>query len=190
MAPVVSLCELQRLQRVDRTSLGMIRVRDVKGFRTVEANKEKFQRTNRKYEYAATADLFNENKLRVEALPFKYQYWFHCTDDSCRGHRSSIIDWEAYELHRRMVRQWGKSIAPEKVRQKYVDDICGPDKDTYFFMGNMQQHSGSFLVLGTFYPPLSNSMSLFELGEGRSLRSRDEPPAQAREEQSPPFDFG
>lgn len=189
LAPVVSLCELQRLQKADRTSLGMIRVREVTKFCTVEANKAKFQRADDKYEYAATADLFNENKLRVEALPFKYQYWFRCTDGACRGHKSSIIDWEAYELHRRMIKRWGESKAFEKVRQKYVDDICGPGKDTHFFMGNMQQHPGSFLVLGTFYPPVSDSMSLFELGEGRGLRPGYEPPVQVQEEQPPTLDF-
>lgn len=142
-APVVSLCELQRLQKAERTSLGMIRVREVTKFRTVEANEEKYEKTEKKHEYAATADLFNESKLKVETLPFKYQYWFRCMDNSCKGHKCSIVDWEAYELHRRMVRRWGEDVAFDKVRQMYVDTICGSDKETHFFMGNMHQHPGS-----------------------------------------------
>lgn len=188
-APVVSLCELQRLQRTDHTSLGMIRVREITRFRTVEADKEKFDKADKKYEYAATADLFNENKLKVEALPFKYQYWFRCMDDACKGHRSSIIDWEAYELHRKMIKRWGESKAFEKVRQMYVDTICGSNKDTYFFMGNMQQHPGSFLVLGAFYPQLSDSMSFFELTEGRCLQPKNLLSEQRREEQLPMLSF-
>lgn len=182
-APVVSLCELQLLRKAERASLGMIRVREVTNFRIVEANEEKYEKTEKKHEYAATADLFNESKLKVETFPFKYQYWFRCMDNSCKGHKCSIVDWEAYELHRRMVRRWGEKVAFEKVRQKYVDDICGPDKDTHFFMGNMHQHPGSFLVLGAFYPRLSNSLSLFELGEGRRLQPGHKRTEQVREEQ-------
>lgn len=169
-APIVSLCELQRMQKVDRTSLGMIRVREVTHFRTVPADEEKYEKAEKKYEYAATADLFNEGTLRVEALSFKYQYWFLCTDTGCRGHKCSVIDWEAYELHRKMSRKWGEDGAFEKVKQMYVDTICGPDKETHFFMGNMQAHPGSFLMLGAFYPPINGSPTFFELGEGRRLQ--------------------
>jgi hypothetical protein len=129
----------------------------------VETDEEKYNRADEKYENAAVPDLFNENKLRVEALSFKYQYWFLCTDPSCKGHRCSIIDWEAYELHRKMREQWGEDKAFDKVRQRFVEDICGPDKETYFFVGNMMLHPRSFLVLGTFYPKISDSPTFFEL---------------------------
>jgi hypothetical protein len=166
-APFASLCELQRAQKQDGSSLGMIRVKEVKGFRTVEADEDKFKKSEKKNEYAATADLFNENTLQVESLSFKYLYYFTCMDESCKGHKCSIIDWEAYQLHRKMAQKWGEENAFEKVRQKYVDELCGPDKETYFFMGNMQRHPGSFLVLGVFYPPIMGSPTLFELREGR-----------------------
>lgn len=166
-ATFASLCELQRIQKQDGSSLGMIRVREIKDFRTVEADEEDFNKSERKNEYAATADLFNEDTLRVESLSFKYLYRFTCMDETCKGHNCSIIDWEAYQLHRKMVEQWGEETAFEKVKYRFVNDLCGPNKETYFFMGNMQQHPGSFLVLGVFYPPLGDSPTLFELGEGR-----------------------
>lgn len=164
-ARVSSLCELQRRQRVERKSLGMIRVDRVTGFRTIEADEEKFREANDQHEYAVSPDLFNEEKLRVEALPFKFQYAFFCVDPTCRGHNCSVLDWEAYALYRRMVGRWGTSKAVEKVRQKYVDYICGSDKETYFYMGNMKAHPGSFLVLGAFYPSISGSPTLHEFGE-------------------------
>lgn len=185
-APVVSFCELQRMQKRDRTSLGMIKVREVTHFRTVPADEEKYQRAERKYEFAATADLFNESSLRVEALSFKYQYWFSCTHDRCNGHKCSIIDWEAYELHRKMRARWGEDGAFEKVKQMYVDTICGPNKETHFFMGNMQAHPRSFLVLGAFYPSRNDSPTFFELGEGRRLQNA---PAQDAERESDQLSF-
>jgi len=39
-----SLCELQRVQRVEGASLGMVRAREVLGFRRVEADEEKFRK--------------------------------------------------------------------------------------------------------------------------------------------------
>lgn len=159
-ARVSSLCELQRLQKVAGKSLGMVQVDRVTGFRTVEADEDKFRQADEHHEYAVSPDLFNEQRLRVEALPFKFQYAFRCTDPTCRGHNCSILDWEAYALYRRMVGRWGADEAVDKVRQMYMDFICGPDKETYFYMGNMKAHPGSFLILGAFYP--SNSPTLHE----------------------------
>ena len=127
-ASVVSLCELQRLQKVERASLGMVRVREVTRFRTVEADEDKYTKAEKKYEYAATADLFNESKLKVEPLPFKYQYWFRCMEDACNGHRCSIIDWEAYELHRKMVSRWGKKKRLIKSSRNTLTTYADPTK--------------------------------------------------------------
>ncbi len=180
-APVSSLCELQRLRKVGGRSLGMIRIGEITGFDTVEADEEKYEQAERKYEYAATPDLFDDKTRKIEALPFKYRYLFRCTDPSCNGHRCSIIDWEAYELHRKMVRDHGEAKAFGKVKNMYVDTICGADKETYFFMGNMKNHPDSFLVLGAFYPRLGDSPTLFEFAE-MDPATRTEVPAK----QAPP----
>lgn len=164
-ARVSSLCELQRRQKVCGKSLGMIKVGRVTDFRTVAADQEKYKAAGAQYEHAASPDLFNEEKLQVEPLPFKFQYVFHCTDPNCKRHKCSVIDWEAYALYKRMVYKWGKDKAVDKVRQKYVEDICGQDKDTYFYMGNMQAHPSSFLVLGAFYPKVSNELTLYGWGD-------------------------
>ena len=39
------------------------------------------------------------------------------------------------------------------MRQKFVDELWAPDRDTVLFAGNMAQHPGSFLILGVFWPP-------------------------------------
>jgi len=40
----------------------------------------------------------------------------------------------------------------EKIRAKFLDDLCGPSRDTYFLVGNHSTHPRSFMVLGVFYP--------------------------------------
>lgn len=182
-----SLCELQRLQKVRGKSLGMIRVREVTGFDTVEADEEKFEKAEKRAEYAATPDLFDDNKLQIRALPFKYRYHFRCMDPTCRGHKCSIIDWEAYELHRKMVHQHGEGVAFDKVKEMYVNTICGPDKDAFFFMGNMQKHPDSFLVLGTFYPRRADSLSFFEFNEQDPATRTEVPPKPPAPEPDEPL---
>jgi hypothetical protein len=186
-ARVSSLCELQRLQKVERKSLGMIPLDQVTDFRTVEADEDEFQQADEQHEYAVSPDLFNEEKLRVEALPFKFQYAFRCTDPTCRGHRSVIVDWEAYALYRRMARQHGQEEAVKKVAHKYVDFICGPDKETYFYMGNMHRYPGSFLVLGTFYPKKSDARTFWDFEEMDPTARTTVPPRPSPPEHDPLF---
>jgi hypothetical protein len=81
-----------------------------------------------------------------------------------------------------VVRDRGAEAAFEKVKQMYVNTICGPDKETYFIMGNMRQHPDSFLVLGAFYPPLSASPTFCEFAEmdpATRIGLSPEPPAPA-----------
>lgn len=177
-ARVASLCELQRLQKITGKSLGMIRVGKVTGFRTVEADEKKFRAADELHEHAASPDLFNEHKNRVEPLPFKFLYAFNCTDRDCRGHNCQILDWEAYALYRRMVRQHGEKEAFKKVRQMYVDIICAFDKETYFYMGNIKAHPTAFSVLGTFYPKVGGRPTLYEFEEINPT-TRTEMPAKA-----------
>ena len=52
------------------------------------------------------------------------------------------------------------AAAAEKVRQKYFDEMCAPEKDTRFFMGTTYPFN-SWVVLGVFWPPLKRQYSLF-----------------------------
>jgi hypothetical protein len=65
-----------------------------------------------------------------------------------------VVDWELMQFYRRM-RNESETVEEclRKVRDKWLDELCGPDKDTHLFVGNMQAHLNSFLVLGVFWPP-------------------------------------
>ena len=63
-----------------------------------------------------------------------------------------IEDWEIGQLYRAMRDKFGNAeVAVEKVRQKFFDQICGPDIDTHFFVGTVLSHA-SWIILGTFWP--------------------------------------
>ncbi|MFC1678038.1 hypothetical protein ACFL3G_13390, partial [Planctomycetota bacterium] len=43
----------------------------------------------------------------------------------------------------------------EKIKERWLD-MCSNKKDVYFFVGNMWQYPGQFMVLGVFYPPTNS----------------------------------
>jgi hypothetical protein len=48
-----------------------------------------------------------------------------------------------------------------KVREKYLDELCGSDKDTHFFVGNHSRFPNTFMVLGVFWPPKADQQEMF-----------------------------
>jgi hypothetical protein len=38
------------------------------------------------------------------------------------------------------------------LKKKYEGEVCRADKDTHFYVGNMNKYRGNFLVLGMFWP--------------------------------------
>ena len=43
--------------------------------------------------------------------------------------------------------------AIEKVRAKFLTQMCSPDRDTYFFLGTVLAHPKNWVVIGVFWPP-------------------------------------
>lgn len=65
----------------------------------------------------------------------------------------SIIDWEVGVLFWRMVDQgMTQESAAEEVKRKFLDDLCGNDKDTHFFVGTILDYPKSWVILGVYYP--------------------------------------
>lgn len=98
-------------------------------------------------------DLFGEEHEVLEKTPFIATYHYQCAgESSCRGHNQSIVDWESGQLARRNLENMTPERAREAHRQRFLDEMFAPGKDTYFYVGNQHQRPGSFLVLGLFSP--------------------------------------
>jgi len=65
-----------------------------------------------------------------------------------------MIDWELAQSFRawRDLYQ-DDDVLLDKIRQRFLTEMCGAAKDTIFFVGNQHQHPKAFLVLGVFWPP-------------------------------------
>jgi hypothetical protein len=150
VAPVMleSMCELQRRQAEQGTSLGAFRPGEVLDLEVDDAASWSTAQEGQ----LDQPSLFLPDKTRLARIPHRFRYRYRCDDDGCNGHRQSIVDWELGALWRNVSRQQDDEEALRLVRQRWLDEMCGPEKDTVFFAGNQHQHPGSFLVLGVFWP--------------------------------------
>ena len=88
-------------------------------------------------------------------VPYKFQYQFECDDVRCNGkHRMMIEDWEVGALYWRCINNGARNTpeAAAKVKQKFLDQLCSPDRDTHFFVGTILAHPKSWVVIGVFWP--------------------------------------
>lgn len=151
-----SMCGLLRAERETRTSLGVFRPRRVLDvvFERVDISEEKQRIAST---WAAQPSLLDQvendeqgHQIReLELIPWKFKYHYECSDPDCNTHTQSIIDWEIAQLYRN-VRD--KPDWQEQLKAKWLGQMCAPDRDTAFFVGNQHQHRSSFLVLGVWWP--------------------------------------
>lgn len=151
-----SMCEVQRRQRVDGTSLAVFRPKEVLDL-LIERADVKLEKAQIARAWAAQPSLLNQvpgeeqtQQLRaLEQVPWSFKYRYRCADGRCNTHSQSIIDWEIAELYRKVARRddW-----QEKLRDRWLGELCAPGRDTAFYVGNQHQHPTSFLVLGVWWP--------------------------------------
>lgn len=152
-----SMCELKDLTQQVK-SLGLIKVSNIDDF-IIEPTSRTW-----KPEHEALLkqqNLFGDDLKPIEKVPYKFVCKYKCTATDCKGHRQSIIDWEFYELYRRMRNKFqDEKIATKKVKEKFINQIASSDKDLQFFVGTVLKHS-SWLIIGTFYPKDDKQGRLF-----------------------------
>lgn len=154
-----SMCEIRRRQQRDGTSLGIFRPATVDAL-LVERADVSAEKQRMAEQWAAQGTLLDdtpdrdaehEQQMRsLELIPYSFKYRYRCSDSGCKGHEQSIIDWEIGQSYRRDRK---RSDWEARIRNKWLEQVCGADRDTAFIVGNQHQHPGSFLVLGVWWPP-------------------------------------
>ena len=151
-----SIEELSQQQERDNTSLGVFRPKKVHDLVVTPDDatwKPKFLEALRQ------ARLWDDREVTKEPLrkvPFKFKYRFECDDDRCkRNHKMMIVDWEVGALYWKLVDKGATpDEAAKKVREKFLNELCGPGKDTHFFVGTILAHPKNWVVIGVFHPKL------------------------------------
>lgn len=150
-----SMEDLYDQQKADRISLGVFRPKKVHDLVITPDDPEwppKFLHAlqqQRLFEY--------RKKMLVppRKVPFKFHYQFECDDPRCNGHRMMIEDWEVGALFWKMVdKGHSHKEAADKVRAKFLGELCRPDKNTHFFVGTILAHPKTRVVIGVFHPKI------------------------------------
>ena len=169
-----SMEELRDQREADRTSLGVFKPRIVHDLEISADDpewKDSFKEALRQVRLWDDRTVSKEPPRKV---PFKFRYRFECDDPRCNGHRMMIEDWEVGALFWKLVDNGhSHEAAADKVKDKFLGELCGPDKNTHFFVGTILAHPKTWVVIGVFYPRLQPDMrkaakgsTLFDMGAG------------------------
>lgn len=142
-------------------SLAAIRVRDVTDLK-VEPHPGWTADERAKIDgYVNQLDLFgkaDKSGTALEAPRFKARYFWRCSGQACKGHKQGLIDWEFIAFQRRLTGASDEE-AVRQIRQRFLDEICAPNKDLAFYVGNQAKRHHVFSVLGLYYPPAVTTTS-------------------------------
>ena len=143
-----SMCNVYEEEKKSLKSLAIIKPSNINFSWKKATEKNKDDRDK----YYSQLSLFYESKKAIKAVPYNFYYEFICDGEiNCPGHKLLIIDWEIGQAFLKW--RYELPILLEKIKEKWLNQMCSDKKDTYFFVGNMQRFKHNFMVLGTFYPP-------------------------------------
>ena len=142
-----TMCDLQ-VQPQDVCSLGIVRPATVGDFTVEEVDRDWKPKWRTLF---AQERLFGPSQKPLEKIPYKFSYIFNCEHPGCPGHKMMIEDWEVAQLYRRMRDKYDEQVAVQKVKDKFLGQMCGHAVDTHFFVGTVLKY-GTWVVLGVFWP--------------------------------------
>ena len=148
-----SMEELHDMQDKDRTSLGIIRPKQVSDLVAQPTDREWKKSFLEELRQQRIWDDRTVSKKPPRKVPYTFRYVFQCDDPRCKGHRMMNEDWELGALYWKMIdRGCTEEEAVKKVREKFLTQLCGPDRDTYFFVGTVLAHPKSWVIIGVYWP--------------------------------------
>ncbi len=98
--------------------------------------------------------LFGKQRVALEKVPWKFSYQFVCNDTGCKGHTLAILDWEIFELYKKMLKLHGFAMdkVMEAVEEKWLHTMWDDSRDSYLYIGTVLRFN-SPVVLGVYWPP-------------------------------------
>ncbi len=135
---------LQEMMGEERT-IGPVRVRKVLDF---VAKPESPDWSKAEKDKLRQLELFDSRKP-LEKIPFDFRLIWQ--DGNSVEHNTMFKAWEVGQTWRQYQLSYDDPI--QVMREKWLNDICGSDRDISFFMGNLAAHRRVFMVCGIFNPP-------------------------------------
>ncbi len=145
-----SMEELEKRSKVDYTSLGLIKPREIVDLTIDEKEGTDDQEKEILREVQMTLD--GHARTDLENINYNFRYHFFCDDPNCRGHSIMCEDWEMIEAWRKWLREYDdRNTAVQKFREKYFDFML--QRNIHFFVGTHSRFN-TWLIIGLYYPPL------------------------------------
>jgi hypothetical protein len=159
-----SMEELFGRQKEDKTSLGIFRPKEIFDLVITPDDTD----WKRGFKVALMQQRLWENRKASKEpplkVPFRFHYSFSCDDPRCKGnHKMMIEDWEVGALYWRCVDKGATpNEAAQMVKRKFLDEICSPANNTYFYVGTVLAYPKSWVVVGALYPKIIHQHNLPE----------------------------
>ena len=155
--PHYTVNQLKALKESENVSLGVVRPKRIIDLEIRKADPEWKPEWQNLFDQMT---LFGPPQKPLRKIPYTFHYHFEC-EDSDKPHVAMCEDWELGTLFLKESARFGSDeAAAESVKKKYLGEMCGPRKDTRFFMGTFFPYN-TWLVLGVFYPPKIEQLTLF-----------------------------
>ncbi len=97
-------------------------------------------------------------EIKIGEKSSDFKFWYRFTDLNGISSRLRIIDWEIYQLTRKLLAKYGSDEykIKEILKKKYFDEM--KKKDIYLFLGtsrkwHIRKAKNPFMITGIFYPP-------------------------------------
>jgi hypothetical protein len=147
---------LQEAQKKDRISIGVVTPREITKVEVIERSEADARSFDQKFEdlkktvdaQRAQIQMFEDaippEMKKLEFLKSRVVVSWFCCGEDCAGHKMQVLDWGLCELQRRE----GGDAAVKRMK-----DLCNLDTyDQKFFLGNLFQYPGSFMIVGMWFP--------------------------------------
>jgi hypothetical protein len=152
-----SMEEILQEQEVDGISLSFFRPRRIERL-IIEPTSACW--TPPQLTYLLQQSFFPQEEVKsLEKVPYDFKYGYWCEDPRCRGHTQKIVDWEIYQSYRSWRARYGPDGWEEKLRERYEREMQEKN-ETHFFVGTMRAHPKSWIIVGLFYPPMTEGKQM------------------------------
>ncbi|WP_228684558.1 hypothetical protein [Amycolatopsis thermoflava] len=153
-----TMCRLRRDATMASPSLALLRPRRITDLRITRHPGWSKQQRAKIDAYVDQLSLFgNEDRTPLRAPRFSGTYHYECAEPGCGGHKQGFLDWEFVAFQLRHLRGLDDVTAAQRLKQRFFNQLCGPDRDVAFYVGNVAAHPRTFSVLGVYWPPRAGS---------------------------------
>lgn len=144
-----TMCELQRGNGLDK-SLGIVKPSEVISVKLFEESADWPKGVT---ELMKQVGLFGTERKPLEKIPFSFKMHFRCENPSCNTHTISNIDWEVYQRYRNAKKSNNSTQeAAEEVRAYLEEEMCGSNREPFFYVGNMLKRLHTWQIVGIMWP--------------------------------------